>query len=371
MSLSAPSVVTYTNVSNKFIIVTYVTRFDNRFLINIYDFSRSLWDTLDFPANMDSSPVAVTYLDTSRAPEEVQRVLVFVTGGGGEHLYAAEFDGSSWKVTDHGPPPDEQRIENPSVITYPARSGIPFPKNHAFLWGSKGLQWRFNGILGWAWENLSLLPGGIRPISGPGSITFLEETSGQRIYNFVLGADGHLWCCYFDGTWHWADQGVPPGPGLIAQIPAVVTYRDNAGRQRIYIFVLGQNFHLYCNYWDGNSWQWADQGAPAGPGVISGAFALTHLNQNGNQLIYAFVTGDDGNVYLNYWNGFTWQWINQGHPRSSGIMAQDRGGSAIVVGDMVYSFVPGNDGHLYLNYQNAGAGGQWRWRDQDLDTEVG
>ena len=45
----------------------------------------------------------------------------------------------------------------------------------------------------------------------PGVITFLEGGE-QRIYAFVRGANGHLAVNYWaGGSWHWADQGVPPG----------------------------------------------------------------------------------------------------------------------------------------------------------------
>ena len=42
--------------------------------------------------------------------------------------------------------------------------------------------------------------------------------------------------------------------------PADITYVDGAGNQRIYVFAVGSNGHLEVNYWDGFNWNWADQG---------------------------------------------------------------------------------------------------------------
>lgn len=41
----------------------------------------------------------------------------------------------------------------------------------------------------------------------------------------------------------------------------VITYEE-ANKQRIYAFITGNNNYLYVNYWNGSQWQWADQGTP-------------------------------------------------------------------------------------------------------------
>jgi hypothetical protein len=88
----------------------------------------------------------------------------------------------------------------------------------------------------------------------------LDETGKQRIYAFALGKDAHLHVNYWDGKqWQWADQGTPPGITLSAQELSVITYSDG-GVQHIYAFVTGSDFHLHVNYWDGKQWRWADQG---------------------------------------------------------------------------------------------------------------
>ena len=97
----------------------------------------------------------------------------------------------------------------------------------------------------------------------PGVVTY-SQGGTQRIYAFDRGANGHLYVDYWDGTkWTWADQGTPAGTTLAGD-PGVITYVDTAGKQRIYAFGRGANGHLEVDYWDGTSWHWADQGTPTG-----------------------------------------------------------------------------------------------------------
>ena len=94
-----------------------------------------------------------------------------------------------------------------------------------------------------------------------GVITY-EEANKQRIYAFIMGNNNHLHVNYWNGSqWQWADQGTPPGTTM-ADAPGVITYREGTQPQRIYAFVRGANNHLYVNYWNGSQWQWADQGTP-------------------------------------------------------------------------------------------------------------
>ncbi len=90
----------------------------------------------------------------------------------------------------------------------------------------------------------------------------------------------------------------------------VITYKE-AGIQRIYAFVRGYNGHLYVNYWDGFSWLWADQGTPQDTTVVDYPAAITY-SEAGIQRIYAFVRGYNGHLYVNYWDGSDWWWADQG-----------------------------------------------------------
>src|SRR5262249_8370178 len=94
----------------------------------------------------------------------------------------------------------------------------------------------------------------------PAPITYVNAAGNQSIYVFASGDNGHLGVNYWDGfTWNWADQGLAPGNVRVSD-PAAITYVDAAGNRRIYVFASGDNGHLVVNYWDGLSWNWADQG---------------------------------------------------------------------------------------------------------------
>jgi len=48
-------------------------------------------------------------------------------------------------------------------------------------------------------------------------------------------------------------------------VPGVITYPE-AGKQRIYAFVTSEDGHLYVNFWDGVQWKWANQSPTTGEG---------------------------------------------------------------------------------------------------------
>jgi hypothetical protein len=200
-----------------------------------------------------------------------------------------------------------------------------------------------------------------------------SESGKQRIYVFACGDDGHVYVNYWDGSrWQWADQGTPPGTTAFTGL-AAITYRE-AGTQRIYAFVGGANGHLYVNYWDGSRWQWADQGTPPNSSVslAPGANTFSFIAPNdlvARQQIYVFVSGSNGHLFLNYWNGFQWQWRDQGSPTGSaswlsppGVTSYSTSGRPGVPSErLIYAFVGSSNGHLYVNYWN---GATWQWADQ-------
>jgi hypothetical protein len=220
----------------------------------------------------------------------------------------------------------------------------------------------------WKWADQGTPPGTEVSLAKPGAITYLDEGSKQRIYAFVGAQNGHLYVNYWDGTqWKWADQGTPPST-KVRGAPGVITYLDEAGKQRIYAFVRGQNGHLYVNYWNGTQWKWADQGTP--PGTTTGDLlgleapgVITYLKAT-NQRIYAFVQGENGHLYVNYWNGTQWKWADQSP--ATGVGAAVDGESQVVTyleaGEQrIYAFIRSLDLNLLVNYWK---GTQWKWADQ-------
>jgi hypothetical protein len=194
------------------------------------------------------------------------------------------------------------------------------------------------------------------------AITHVEATK-RRIYVFVTGSNGHLYVNYWNGSkWQWANQGTPPGT-LAAGPPGVITYKE-ATKQRVYAFVTGANGHLYVNYWKGSKWQWADQGAPPGATATAAPGVITYKEAT-KQRIYAFVTGSNGNLYMNCWNGSRWRWSDQGNPPfANATEAPDVITYKEATKQRIYAFVTGSR-HLHVNYWD---GSNWHWSDHGFDA---
>jgi hypothetical protein len=136
----------------------------------------------------------------------------------------------------------------------------------------------------------------------------------DRITVFVVGDNGHLYDKYWSGTeWVWEDQGTPAGTSVTIAIGAV--YQPPL--DRVTIFVIGADGHLYDKYWSGRQWVWEDQGIPpAVPAVSAAADSVppSALYQPTLDRITVFVMGDNGHLFDKYWNGRQWVWEDQGLP---------------------------------------------------------
>jgi hypothetical protein len=82
-------------------------------------------------------------------------------------------------------------------------------------------------------------------------------------------------------------------PAAYGEGAGVITYPD-AGTNKLYAFTGLTNGRLYIHYWDGSTWNWADQGAPPGTSVADQPSAITY-STGGVRRIYAFVRGVNAN----------------------------------------------------------------------------
>lgn len=83
----------------------------------------------------------------------------------------------------------------------------------------------------------------------------------------------------------------------------------NEERTALYVFVTGGNGQLYINYFNGSAWEWDERGSPGVPLTSSPAATSYRTNQ-----LYAFANAADGKMYVCFWNGAMWQWADQGTP---------------------------------------------------------
>jgi hypothetical protein len=207
--------------------------------------------------------------------------------------------------------------------------------------------------------------------SGAKAVTYVDELGERRIFAFATNDDGHLVSANFNGTsWSWMDHGLPAGATFVRQ-PQPLTYIDDAGHRRIYVFGRDSNSKLVLRYWNGTQWQWVNQGGPAIFGTDTSV--LTYIDPEGNRRIYAFaVHATTYEVVVNYWNGFSWQWANNGAPLGHNTTVQaityvQDGARRIDV--FTRGRGPGSttDFRLYSNNWN---GGSWSWSNHG-GTEIG
>jgi hypothetical protein len=223
------------------------------------------------------------------------------------------------------------------------------------------------------WADLGA-PSGTQAASGVGltATTYYETGPGkQRIHVFVIGDDQHLHVNSWNGSnWTWYDQGMPSGTTPWSS-SAIAFYQTPTWRikRRIYAFGSGQNGHLYVDYWNGSAWTWIDLGTPPGTlvaqheGAISKAApaAITFL-KGLKQRVYAFVVGENHHLYVKYWNGAKWAWAAQGTPPGTTVHPSPVPAviTYVQAGEQrIYAFVVGADHHLHVNYWN----GTWHWAD--------
>ena len=77
-------------------------------------------------------------------------------------------------------------------------------------------------------------------------------TSPQRPHLFVTGSDGNLWCRSSDGAaWSWTNLGKPQGPNIRGLMGAVTVMNTPTSPQRPHVFVEGDDFNLWCDWWSG------------------------------------------------------------------------------------------------------------------------
>jgi hypothetical protein len=216
------------------------------------------------------------------------------------------------------------------------------------------LEHDWNGTEG-KWTDLGAPPG-TTAVDQPGVTSYLRS-GRQHIQVFVRGANGRLFVNTFDGNaWQWSDQGSPPGT-RVASAPSVAAFPSG---QRIYAFVQGQNGRLFVNYLDGAVWRWSDQGVPPGTTMIDVPDAITY--QDGPvRRIRVFVRGRNGRLFANSWDGTTWQWTDHGVPTGTSVASAPSVVTYLDGTQRIYAFVLGETGRLYVNFWN---GTRWAWADQ-------
>ena len=218
------------------------------------------------------------------------------------------------------------------------------------------------------------------PASGLGDavgvVTVMDTpTSSQRPYIFVKGNDHHLWVNWYDGSnWHWTDQGAPSA-GLGDAVGVVTVMDTPTSSQQPYVFIKDTQGSLWVNWYDGSNWHWTDQeGAPAG-GLGRAVGVVTVMDTpTSSQRPYVFIEGIDHHLWVNWWNGHVWHWTSLGAPTGG---LGDAVGVVTVMDTMFsqngtniatqrpYVFFKDTQGSLWVNWWN---GYEWLRSPQGAPT---
>jgi hypothetical protein len=173
------------------------------------------------------------------------------------------------------------------------------------------------------------------------------------IHAFVRGSNGRLYDRYWNGgAWQWLALASPPNVAISSD-PNAIVYRG-----LVYCFVTGADGHLFVNVGATNTTQrsWQDLGS-AIASRLAGRPAVVAYSPvfGGAPSLFVFTRGaEDGHLYVTYGNGDVWQMHDQGRP-TDGPVVGDPGAGTYNVGaahdiPRIYAFARGSSGHLYENY---------------------
>jgi hypothetical protein len=317
--------------------------------------NRGVWE-IPIEASADITVRAGT---TTFATTSGQLMYTFVVGRDG-HLWANWYDGSKWQWADQGqPPPAIDIVAGVGAATAATTAGQTL---YAFVIGADGHLWSnwWNGS-SWQWSDEGVPPG-TAAVEGIGSAA-LSGTATTGIYAFVRGGDGHLWTNWSQGgSWQWYDLGRPSD--AIDVVDGIAVTTTVAGPQQcIDISVRGGDGHLWVNRLQGTSTQWSDHGQPSNTAFVSTGVGAVAYASAAAQFEYTFLRGSDGHLWADWYDGTTWKWGDQGPPQNT-IELLDGADAITFAADgnqLLYAFGCGDDGHLYANWWD---GHQWQWGDQ-------
>jgi hypothetical protein len=276
------------------------------------------------PANAKLSvitPVVNNYQAGNILDEDV---LVSATNGS---LYQDHWNGTQWQWNDLGTlGPSISYSSVPTVVNYTGSGGTT--RENIFATGTDGNLYVGNGANWSGWTNAG--NPGVSVTNAPAAINY-TLTGGTVTQNvFVSGANGELYDYHWNGTkWAWTAMGFPAQGVTIdysetnSNAPLTVINNQSGSTVHEHVFVSGSDGNLYNDFWNGTSWAWgtAGDGSPPGTGAaMNGPIGVVNFQVGDTLEMDVFVVGyyaapgsfATGTLYLDYWNGSDWTWVNTG-----------------------------------------------------------
>jgi len=200
-------------------------------------------------------------------------------------------------------------------------------------------------------------------------VSSVYQTTSNQIFAFVIGEDENLYDCHLAGTtWVWEAHGTPAGTTcyLLASTDAAIY---DSSTDQIFVFMKCMDGHLWDRHGSGTTWSWYDHGTPTGSPDLS--FYPCAVFQPGTGQIFVFITASDGHLYCRNWNGLEWLWSDLGTTPSSKA-SQSVAAICDPFSSQIYVFVVGGGslgtGDLYVNEWD---GKSWEWKTTGFLSSVG
>jgi len=261
------------------------------------------------------------------------------------------WDGTGWRWTDHGRPPDSKEIKlGPQSAIWPAGNNNQFayvfvaavdedPGAPARLWAR---YWHVHDYPTWDWAEDLGHPDDVTRMREPLVFSYQDAVTGQpHISVFVVGFDRNAkrWKLlnryWHDGDWEdWESWGHPDGVGngygSGFYLTSGVVWHEGA-TLRINLFgytdthhpgggfgpgtdpaanQLGVRGHLINFWWDGAIWQWGETVAcPSGHPFLTASSVA--FSKDGRHRISVFGRSQ-GSVWERYWDtaeALEWRWL--------------------------------------------------------------
>jgi len=209
------------------------------------------------------------------------------------NLWQNYWTGSSWVWYNAGKPNSNAYITRPVGITTldgnPCVLGLD---GYGHLW----MNW-WSGS-SWMWLDWGEPNGGV-VFTSPVGVT----TVNGNPYVFILDSDANLWSSSPGEGWH---NGGKPNSSVTLNRPVGVAAVNGIP----YAFIRDSDGNLWQNLWQGSSGVWYNGGRP-GDTYINGSGGITVAGDGPFAKPYVFIQGNDGHLWLNSYDNSNWQWSNQ------------------------------------------------------------
>ncbi|MDC3984477.1 hypothetical protein [Polyangium jinanense] len=232
------------------------------------------WEKTDPLPSETRTPVTPRVLSVGAAMPN----RVFMVAEDGRVLSRVD-DPAAWH--DHGFPPGSIATSQPVALR----------DLYAFVRTADGrlcsLHWDGDR---WLWEDHGMPEG--NPITGR-PVAIARNTQSSTNDDVYVCAGGNLWELHHVAHW----RVIEPPPNTVIPVHGVPSVADGDN-----LFVHGLNGHLYCCYKDGSTWVWEDWGCPADKGFPDVVIdpMVPPLVQGTPPLVPAFVRTTSGQIFVRY-----------------------------------------------------------------------